>query len=297
MLVRHELPRPDEGAVIGLRYCQPTASVPEQTVRSVPAIAAAVPPPPDPGAVLYGLRTSALPAAVHQFAPPPRPRPVSAEPAVPDPGRAWVSAWSGSGGWAASILAGFRVYGSPAAGLPIDYAGPIAVLPTTTLAFTVPTGLSEGTWMFGVRAFNQSGEEQNADCAVTIAIDALGNDISNQPGAPYGLVATPTAGAGLRVSWWYPQSVGPAAPAGFSVYCTAGGSVSYATAAATVSYASGFKGYFVANLAGLTDGQAYAIGVRAFNSFGAETNTNSVAATATGSGPMPVDNLLGTAVV
>ena len=179
-------------------------------------------------------------------------------------------------------------------GDPVDYAAPIgAVMATTwtTLGLAAP-----GTWAFGVRAADGNGEEENLDCAVTIVLDASGNDISARPAPPVGLRAFPLAGGAVRVEWYSPP-VREAAPVGFNVYLGPGATPDYATPTAVVAYGSGLFNTFVADLSGLTDGAVYSIGVRAFNASGEEANTISVGVTADATGPLPVDLLIATAIV
>lgn len=188
----------------------------------------------------------------------------------------------------------YTVYGSDSAGQPIDYSSPIAALQGTT--FTTQ-GLSPGTWKFGVRAKDTNGEEQNIDAAVTIVIDANGNDITNVPLPPTGLRAFATANAGIRVEWWYPLTTGAKTPSGFHVYLGTGGSPSYTSPVATASYSSGIFNSYQANLSGLTGGTTYTVGVRAYNATGEESNTSTVSCLADASGPTAVTSLTAVAVV
>ena len=75
-----------------------------------------------------------------------------------------------------------------------------------------------------------------------------------------------------------------------------GSSLDYAAPAATVSYQSAIAGSWVANLAGLTSGVTYTIGVRAYNATAEEPNTNVVTVTADAVGPSSVVSLTAAAV-
>jgi hypothetical protein len=188
----------------------------------------------------------------------------------------------------------FHVYSNTGAGDPIDYASVVdttATLSCTTSALSCP-----GTWSFGVRAFDTvSGlEEQNLDCAVTIVLDATGNDITNRPAPPSGLRAFALAGGSVRAEWFYPPPSGPRTPTGFHIY-TGVGPLSYATPTTTVLYSQGIANSHVANMAGFTDGTTYTIGVRAYNATAEEMNTNAVTVTAIATGPAQVDGLVGVA--
>jgi len=151
--------------------------------------------------------------------------------------------------------------------------------------------MAPGAWSFGVRAENANGEEKNLDCAVSIVLDAFGNDITNRPDPPMGLRAFPLAGASIRVEWSYPTTRGAKAPVGFNVYIGAGVSPNYSAPAAAVAYNAGILNTYIANLSGLVDGVTYSIGVRSFNASGEEANTRSLQVTADATGPGPVDGL------
>jgi len=75
-----------------------------------------------------------------------------------------------------------------------------------------------------------------------------------------------------------------------------GTSLVYSTPAATVLYSSMIANTFVANLAGLSNGVTYLVGVRAYNAVAEEPNTSAVTVTAVSIGPLPVDSLVGIAV-
>ena len=84
--------------------------------------------------------------------------------------------------------AGYNIYSNAGSG-PINYNTPIATV--YSFSWTSPPLAHPDTWRFGVRAFNNYGEEKNLDAAVTIILDACGNDIT--------LAALPTRrAAGLR---------------------------------------------------------------------------------------------------
>jgi hypothetical protein len=188
----------------------------------------------------------------------------------------------------------YNVYGNSGSGDAIDYATPLAGVLATSWT-SAP--LAPGAWSFGVRAADGYGEEQNLDCAITIVLDAFGNDITNRPGPPVGLRVFPLAGATVRVEWHYPPTRGAGAPTGFNVYVGTGGIPDYSTPAALVPYGVGIFNAFVANLSGLADGVTYAIGVRSFNASGEEANTKSLGVTADATGPRPVDSLNAAAIV
>jgi hypothetical protein len=199
---------------------------------------------------------------------------------------------------AIAVLGGglaYHVYANTGVGDPINYLTPVATVAGTS--WTSSTLAAPGTWSFAVRAFDTDGEEQNLDCAVTIVLDANGNDITNRPAPPVGLRALATASGGIRVEWGYPSTTGPKAPTGFHVYLGTGSSPTYAAPVATVAFNTGIFSAFVANLSGLADGISYAIGVRAYNALGEEANVTVVSVTADATGPAAVDSLTATAIV
>jgi hypothetical protein len=188
----------------------------------------------------------------------------------------------------------YHVYSNTGAGDPINYSS--AVDTTATLNYTTSSLSYPGTWSFGVRAFDTvSGlEEQNLDCALTVVLDASGNDITNRPGPPSGVRSFALAGGMVRVEWFFPPTSGPRTPIGFHVY-TGVGPLTYATPTATVLYSQGIANSYVTNVPGLTDGTTYTIGVRAFNATAEEMNTNTATVMAIATGPGPVDGLVGAA--
>jgi hypothetical protein len=189
----------------------------------------------------------------------------------------------------------YHIYANSGIGDPIDYSTPIAT--TGLLTWTSSPLAFPGTWRFGVRAFDSGGEEENLDCAITLILDAGGNDITFRPTAPIGLRAFPTAGGGIRVEWAFNTINPKVVPTGFHVYIGTGGTPNYAIVKATVLFATAIAGTFVANLAGLTNGTTYTIGVRAYNGVAEEPNTNTVTCTADSSGPSAVVSLTATAIV
>jgi hypothetical protein len=119
------------------------------------------------------------------------------------------------------ITEGYYIYSNTGGGLPINYVTPVG----TNYSFGNTTWTSSplsypGDWWFAVRAFNQYGIEQNLDCVVEVILDSNGVDITNRPLPPAALRVIPTAGAGIRAEWYYPQTNGPKAPQGFYVYVT-----------------------------------------------------------------------------
>ena len=186
----------------------------------------------------------------------------------------------------------YHVYSNAGSG-PINYSTPIATV--LGLSWTSDPLSYAADWWFGVRAFNNCGEEQNLDCAVELILDSGGHDITNRPLPPTGLRAFARPAGAVRVEWAYPPTKGPKAPTGFHVYTGTTGLPDYTTIAATVLFSTGIANSFVANLTGFADEQLYTIGVRAFNATAEEPNTTTTTATAEVLGPLAVDSLVGVA--
>ena len=142
---------------------------------------------------------SGLPAATPPTGLPPRSvlRPVTAPGRQPGlrSGRVWIPRLG------SLPTVGYHVYSNGGNGS-INYNVPIATVYGYT--WTSPPLTYPDTWRFGVRAFNQYGEEQNLDAAVTIILDAGGNDITLRPSPPVGLRAFALAAGSVRAEWGYP---------------------------------------------------------------------------------------------
>lgn len=182
----------------------------------------------------------------------------------------------------------YNVYGSDAAGQPIDYGTLVANVSATT--WTSPV-LPPGTWGYGVRATDANGEEQNLDCSVFVTINASGQDISNLPAAPQSLRAVPGKSGAVQVIWAFPPGQ-PAAKAPTQFFVYAGSPTpNYTTPAATVAANAAIQGVYSTTLSSLTPGTTYQIGVRASNGSGTESNTATVSVVPVATGPTPVIGL------
>jgi hypothetical protein len=191
-------------------------------------------------------------------------------------------------------VTGYHIYANTGIGDPINYNSPIATAYVTF--WQSPSLEGPSNWSFAVRAFDSINglEEQNIDCVVEVQIDANGNDVSNTPAPPVGLLAIPVAGGGIRVEWSYPAIDAASAPTGFNVF-TGIGTPNYSSPAATAGATTGLIGQYSATITGLVNGTTYAVGVRAFNATAEETNTSFVQVTALSVGPRAVVGLTGIA--
>lgn len=192
----------------------------------------------------------------------------------------------------------YHVYANDGAGGPVDTVTPVATV--SGLSWLTPTLLPDSDWTWLIRAFDTvSGlEEQNVVAKVRVKLDGSGNDVTAVPNPPRNLAARAKSGGTAVVDWAYVSAGQSGAPTGFRVWLTAGPTVNYAAAPAVTVPAVGNNPlrFYSAALSGLSDGVEYAIGVRAYNASGAETNT--VAASVVGSSVPPADvqDLAGSAV-
>jgi len=177
----------------------------------------------------------------------------------------------------------YNVYSNGGSG-PIDYTTIVAT--TSGLTFETAALAHPGDWRFAVRADDGAYEETNLDASVRLALDAAGADVTDLPTAPLGLSAWPIAGGKIRATWTY-STLKPIT--GFHVYVGTT-TPDYGTVAATVAYSPALRS-FQADLSGLADATAYAIGVRAYDAAGEEANTTTATATTKATGPDAVVGL------
>jgi hypothetical protein len=205
--------------------------------------------------------------------------------------RGWTVHWLPIPLEGAIPATGYNIYSNAGSNGPINYTVPVATV--YALQYTTAPMNYPAVWKWGVRAFNAYGEEQNLDCAVTIILDANGNDITNRPLPPTGLRAVPQLGGFIRVEWYYPQTNGPKTPTGFHVYSGTGLPLSY-TGPTTVLYSSGIANTFGIKMGPYANGTVEFFGVRAYNAVAEEPNVITTSAIAVTVGPTAVDGLIGT---
>ncbi len=176
---------------------------------------------------------------------------------------------------------GFHVYNNAATGV-IDYSSLIADLGSGTLAYTSPALAYPATHRFGVRAYNEYGEEQNVDVTRKLTLDAAGADITAKPNAPHSLSVTAAAGGKIQLDFAYDTTGERATCTQFKVYYNSGsGAVDYSSALATVTKATGGLTWYRYTTGALTDGTTYIFAVRANTAGGIEDgNSHEVSATA-----------------
>lgn len=124
---------------------------------------------------------------------------------------------------------GFRIFHNSGVG-PVDYGVVRASRNETGLSWTSPALAVPATWRFGVRAFNEYGEEKNLDVAATLSLEASGAASPLRPNRPVDLAARPTSGGCVEVSFGYDGTDEPAACTHFHVYADDGsGAINYAS--------------------------------------------------------------------
>lgn len=181
----------------------------------------------------------------------------------------------------------YRVFANNGAGGPLDVATPVATVTSGTVWVISPTPAAGEDWTFLVRAYDTvTGlDDGGVEARVVISLSAGGTDLATAPAAIQGLGARAGSDGSAVVSWIFPTNAIGGAPTGFRVWATAGSTVNYGAAAtATVAYVAG-QLHYSTTLTGLTDGQAYAIGVRAYNATAEESSTLSASIVADDSPP------------
>ena len=184
----------------------------------------------------------------------------------------------------------YHVYANAGDAGPINLSTP--VYDTAGLSWTT-TLYRTGVWRFLVRAYDTATmlEESNGD-SITVAIRSDWVDVTNMPAAPTGLSVVAIKGGVLRVVWAYRSTSVGSRPLGFRIYKGTGGTPNYVTPAASAAYL-GDVGHYQIDLAGLTSGTAYTIGVRAWNQTAEEQNLRTVTATADSTPPSAADAIDG----
>ena len=188
----------------------------------------------------------------------------------------------------------YHVYSNGGSG-PVNYGTIVAT--TSTPTYTTAARTYPDDWIFAVRAYDTVSaiEETNTDARCELDLNAAGADVSAQPNAPIRLTVYPSAGGKATVVWSYAAGGQGGAPTGFHIYIGTP-TVSYTSPVLTTGYSSGIA-VFSATLTGLTAGATYQVGVRAYNGTAEETNTVTRTFTEpSGTAPLPVVNLTGTAV-
>lgn len=178
-----------------------------------------------------------------------------------------------------------NIYKGDDTGGAIDWSVLIATVTGATFPVTdLPAG---ATRQYGIRTYDDVTGlvELGMMARCTIARDAAGNDVSEPPGGPSGIRATPLAAGAVRVAWIYLGGGGRPDPDHFAVFVTAGTAVDFtATPTAMVAMIKNSRNYTL-DIPGFIDGTSYVVGVRGI--LGNADDGNAMVATfeAAGTGP------------
>jgi hypothetical protein len=189
----------------------------------------------------------------------------------------------------------YHIYGNDGAGGPVNYAAPVASV--SGLTWNTPTLAPGGSYTFAVHPYDDvtGFEDRTADSRVSIVLDAGGLDTAGLPVPPLFVAVKPLSGGTARLVWYYPPGL---SVSGFHVYSwPTSGPANWASPVGSVGGTSqGNDGSSHARpfsflLTGLSDGVAYAVGVRGYNASGEGQNTDTVNVTGRTSGPLAVVSL------
>ena len=176
---------------------------------------------------------------------------------------------------------GFRVYHNAGAG-PIDYATVRDTRSETISQWTSPALACPATWRFGVRAYNEHGEERNIDVASELTLEASGGQSPARPNHPVDLAARAVGGGCVEVSFGYDDTGEAAACSHFHICADDGaGAIDYASPLGAVDRDdSGPISRYAFLTDALADGVPRRFGVRAVSADDVEDDgTETVAVT------------------
>ncbi|HUV40080.1 MAG TPA: hypothetical protein VMY39_10720 [Planctomycetota bacterium] len=160
-------------------------------------------------------------------------------------------------------LRGCRVYHNSGVG-PVDYDTVRDVRSEYVDTWTSPALAYPATWRFGVRTFNEFGEERNVNVARDLVLVASGEESPPRPNRPTGLQASAAPGGKVEVTFDYDATDESAACSHFHVYHDAGtGEVDYATEVGSVDLDDGVLTHYAFLTDALSDGVTYRFAVRA----------------------------------
>jgi len=160
-------------------------------------------------------------------------------------------------------LRGFRVYDNGGAG-PTDYDTAKATVSEYVLSWMSGALSYPATHRFGVRAYNEHGEEKNVDVVSEVTLGGSGGECAARPNRPTSLAAAPAAGGKVEITFSYDSTGEAAGCTHFHVYSDAGsGEVNYGTAIGTVTKDEGPLTHYEFLTGTLTSGGSYRFAVRA----------------------------------
>ena len=159
-------------------------------------------------------------------------------------------------------LRGCRVYHNSGIG-PLDYGAVQGVKSEYDPTWTSDVLSYPRTWRFGVRAYNEYGEEKNIDVTEEVDLLESGQESPARPNRPGGLKAAPAAGGKVELTFSYNAMNEEAECTHFHVYHDAGsGEVDYTTPVGSVDKLEGVVSHYSYLSSTLTDGWTYLFAVR-----------------------------------
>jgi len=176
---------------------------------------------------------------------------------------------------------GFRIYHNAGVG-PTDYDTVEASVSEYASDWTSGALSYPATYRFGVRAYNEYGEEKNLDVAEELALLESGEESPARPNRPTNLAASPAASGKVELAFSYDSTEEGAVCTHFHIYDDAGsGQVDYGTPVGTVAKDDGPVTHYVFLSGALTSGVTYRFAVRAASASDVEDDgIESVAVTA-----------------
>jgi len=158
---------------------------------------------------------------------------------------------------------GFKVYHNAGVG-PIDYDTVRDACASNVTDWTSDVLAYPNTWRFGVRAYNEYGEEKNVNVARDLVLLASGEESPARPNRPVGVAASAAEGGKVEVTFSYDATHEAAACTRFHVCYDAGsGEINYASPLGVIDKDDAPLTHYAFLSDALTDGQAYRFAVRA----------------------------------
>ena len=162
---------------------------------------------------------------------------------------------------------GYRIYSNGGAGS-VNWIAPVASRNQFASSWTSPALGGGATHRFGVRAYNEFGEEKNINATADVTLLGSGLVSPARPNRPTDLAARPAEGGNIAISFSYDSTGEAAACSHFHVYADDGtGAIDYGSALGSVSVvdapdASGLTRYEFAD-GPFADGVPRRVAVRA----------------------------------
>ena len=192
---------------------------------------------------------------------------------------------------------GFKIYHNSGVG-PIDYDTVRDTYASNVTDWTSDVLAYPNTWRFGVRAYNEYGEEKNVDVAEELVLLASGEESPARPNRPVGVAAAAAEGGKVEVTFSYDATGEVAACTHFHVCYDAGsGEIDYASPLGAIDKDDAPLTHYAFLSDALDDGQAYRFAVRAATADDVEDDSiEFVEVTADAQAPTQPESLTGVVV-